>query len=426
MGTPTRHGASAVSHGVYSRTFRHGRTWYIRFTVAGREVKEKVGREADGFTRAKARIALQSRLGDIVQGKFRLPSVRRPVLVRALITRYREHAEAHQRGWQKTKYTLNQLEADLGHIALADLSPFTIQRWQVQRARAVKKNTVNREFNVLATMLEKAVAWKLLDLNPARSVKRFKVRDERVRYLDPAEFTRLVDAARQDAGAAWLVPAMTLAAHTGVRQGELLRLRWPDIDPRLHQVTVRTTKNTDPKHVPLNAAAEAVLAALPRSGETVLAQPWGEPVSKTTLYAAFRRVCAAAGITDFRWHDLRHTFASYLVMAGVDVPTVKELLGHRDVKSTMRYAHLSPTHKAAAVAKLEAALAPPAAEAAAAAGGAADGPRSVEDPERFRPVPSGRQTPAKRKYVADQRLREWRRGESNPRPKAHPRPLLRA
>ena len=96
------------------------------------------------------------------------------------------------------------------------------------------------------------------------------------------------------------MPAMTLAAHTGLRQGELLRLRWTDVDPRLHQLTIPVTKNADVKHVPLNAEAETVLAGLPRDGTTILAQPWGEPVSRTTFYSAFRRACEAARITDFR------------------------------------------------------------------------------------------------------------------------------
>lgn len=127
--------------------------------------------------------------------------------------------------------------------------------------------------------------------------------------------------------------------HTGLRQGELLRARWVDLSPAGDMLTVHHTKNEDPKHVPLNAEAQAALAALPRSGATILAWPWGDPFSRTTVYCAFKRVLRAAGIADFRWHDQRHSFASHLVMAGVDLRTVQELLGHRDPKMTMRYAH---------------------------------------------------------------------------------------
>jgi integrase len=377
--------------GIFGRRFRHGFTWYIRYTIAGQEIREKVGREVDGFTRSKAKDALRSRLGDIAQGKFRLPEVRRPVPFRDLVARYWEHAEAHQRAYRSARYTLNQLEAEFGTLALTELSAFRIEKWKLGRRKLVAAATVNRELNTLKAMLSYAVQRKLLDQNPAREVKGFKVDNARVRFLEPHELSRLLDTARADIAAAWLVPAITLAVHTGLRQGELLRLRWSDLAPTLPLATIPQTKNNEVKHVPLNAEAQAALATLPRVGATVLAWPWGDPVSDTTLYAAFRRSCAAAGITDFRWHDLR-----------------QELLGHKDPTMTVRYAHLSPAHKVAAVAKLSAALAAvPVAAPAQAAVNAPEASRAPADPARFRHAVSGRQTPAKRKYLEDRRLGKW-------------------
>jgi integrase len=425
---PSRQSGPRMSHGIYSRRFRHGVTWYIRYFIAGREVKERVGREADGFTKSKAKAALQSRLGDIAQGKFRLPTVRKPVLFRTLVARYREHAEAHHRGYRASRYTLNQLEAEFGTMPLADLSAFRIEKWKLARGKVVKLGTVNRDLNVLKAMLAKAVEWKLLDVNPARDVRRFTVNDARTRYLERAELAALLAAASRDVAAAWLVPAIMLAVHTGLRQGELLRLRWVDLSPTLDLATVPVTKNTDPKHVPLNADARAALAMLPRYGPTVLAWPWGDPLSDTTLYCAFVRVCRAAGITDFRWHDLRHTCASHLAMEGIDLHTVGTVLGHRDPKSTRRYAHLSRAHTAAAMDRLSERLAQPETPSAAravAVMGAARAPATGPDLERNWNAIGGRQTPAKRDYLRSQRVGEWRRGESNPRPKVHPRARLR-
>src|SRR5262249_7071879 len=160
---------------------------------------------------------------------------------------------------------------------------------------------------------------------------------------------------------------------------------------------------------------------LPRYGESVLAWPWGGRISDTTLYCAFRRACRAAGITDFRWHDLRHTFASQLVMAGVDIRTVQELLGHKTLAMTMRYSHLAPAHKAAGVEKPALALEQtPAIATSARATANTPGPGPARlltapgtDLERFRNVFSGRQTPAKREYLQGRRVGKWRRGESN-------------
>jgi integrase len=424
--SPARHHGRRMSHGIYGRRFRHGVTWYIRYTVHGREVKERVGREADGITRRLAADALKARLGDIARGRFRLPEARRAVLVREVIARYRTYAETHHRGYRSTRYVLAQLDAAFGTLPLADLSGFRIEGWKAARRKVVAPATVNRELTVLKAMLAKAVAWHLLDVHPARDVKPFSVDNARVRWLPPHELARLLATAALDVAAAWLVPAITIAVHTGLRQGELLRLRWTDLGPGRTIATIRGTKNNEPKHVPLNAVVQATLAALPVVGETVLAWPWGDPVSDTTLYAAFGRACRAAGITDFHWHDLRHTFASHLVMAGVDLRTVQELLGHKTLEMTLRYSHLAPAHKATAVARLTEALAPvTVVEPAAAVAGGPATPPPAADPERFRHAPSGRQTPAKRKYVEGRRLGEWRRGESNPRPKVHPRARLR-
>ena len=201
-------------------------------------------------------------------------------------------------------------------------------------------------------MLAKAVAWHLLDVHPARDVKPFSVNNARVRWLAADELARLLAAAARDVAAAWLVPAITIAVHTGLRQAELLGLCWSNLVPDRTIATIRRTKNNEPKHIPLNAMVQATLAALPVVGATVLAWPWGDPVSDTTLYAAFGRACRAAGISNFHWHDLRHTFASHLVMAGVDLRTVQELLGHKTLETTLRYSHLAPAHKATAVARI--------------------------------------------------------------------------
>jgi len=420
-----------MSHGIYCRQHRHGATWYIRYTVGGREVKEKVGREADGFTKTRAKEALQARLGEIVQGKFRLLEARRSVAFRILVGRYREVAEANHRGYEKTKYTLSQLEREFGATALATLASFRIERWKAKRRKEVAPATVNRELTVLKAMLAKAVEWKMLDLNPAAVIKPLPVSNQRLRYLSLEELPVLLEAARVDV-AAWLLPAIVLAVNLGVRQGELLRLRWRDLRPSLQLATIEQTKSNEPRYVPLNAPVEEALAALPHYGETILAWPWGEPVKAKTLYAAFQRACAVAKIVDCRWHDLRHTFASHCVMAGIDLPTVKELLGHHSLEMTMRYSHLAPAHKAAAVAKLAAALQAPAVpEPAAAVGGEGmtpvgngSRPKTAPDPARFRHVFSGRQTPAKQEYLKNQRDGEWRRGELNPRPKViHRKPL---
>jgi integrase len=147
-----------------------------------------------------------------------------------------------------------------------------------------------------------------------------------------------------------LVPLTLLALNTGMRKGELTALTWDDIDIPNKVLTVRAgyAKSGSARHIPLNAEAIAVLRTLRKAQ-----QGQGRLFDVGSVSKAWHGVLDAAKIEDFRFHDLRHTFASNLVMAGVALNTVRELLGHGDIKMTLRYAHLAPSHKAEAVAALD-------------------------------------------------------------------------
>ena len=401
-----------LPEGVYYRVTSSGKTWCIRYRVNGLLIREKVGRECDGIARQHAINARKSRMGDIVQGRFRLPEVRKSVPFRDLITRYHEYAATSKRSYSKERYTLEALARTFGRIPLAKLTPWAIERWKSDRRGRIAAATLNRELTTLKAVLSKAVEWDLLDKSPAASVKYLHEDNRRVRWLTSDELGRLLAAAAADVAVAWLVPAITLAVHTGLRQGELLRLRWEDVTAGGSKMSLWNTKSGKPRHIPLNTDARAILATLPREGTLVLAWPWRKPISRITLYHAFRRAVRRAGVSHCTWHDLRHTFASHMVMAGVDLATVKELLGHETLEMTMRYAHLAPQHSAQAVERLTGLFisAAPTPEAPTGAGGA-----------RREHAVSGRQSTAKREYLQRQAVREWRRGESNPRPSRRPR-----
>ncbi len=149
---------------------------------------------------------------------------------------------------------------------------------------------------------------------------------------------------------------MLLALNSGLRRGELLALTWGDVDLVGARLTVRgaTAKSGRTRYLPLNSDARDVLAAWnPREATAAdLVFPGPTGARMTSLKTAWGKVATAAGLKAFTFHDLRHTFASKLVQAGVDLNTVRELLGHADIKMTLRYSHLAPEHRAAAVAKL--------------------------------------------------------------------------
>ena len=165
-----------------------------------------------------------------------------------------------------------------------------------------------------------------------------------------------------------------------------------------------------------------------RYGEYLFSWPWGERIGRTTIYDAFQKACKAAGIEKFRFHDLRHTAASYLVMAGIDLATVREILGHREFEMTLRYSHLAPGHKANAIAKLGERLnemTSPKNRELASQAETVNAPAPVENLAQIRNVfvvRSGRGLSVVAPKVEPNQSDNpssnwWRRGESNPRPK---------
>ena len=193
---------------------------------------------------------------------------------------------------------------------------------------------------------------------------------------------------------------VTFALHTGMRRGEILGLRWQDVDLRNSVATIPAARAKGRRHryVPLNTDAMDILATLPSPIERS-ALIFGNSAGK--LNENFRREWQAAielsGLEDFRFHDLRHTFASRLVMAGVDLAVLRELLGHRDFEMTLCYAHLAPSHLRAAVAVLQTNL------------------RKTSDRP---PASEGAPLPAKPNDVINNGVKWCARRDSNPRPLA--------
>jgi integrase len=269
---------------------------------------------------------------------------------------------------------------------LTELQAFAVERWRAARLRSgVTKATVNRDLAAFRGALTKACEWKLLAQHPLADVKAFASDPiGHVRFLSGDENARLRAAlaarddrrrvARETANrwrrergyTEWpalghytdhLTPLVLLAINTGLRRGELFNVRGRDLDLIGARLTVAGdgTKTGKTRVVPLNREAVAVLRAWTSDqvvGPDAYVFPGADGGRLEDLKTAFLKVLRDAQITTFRFHDLRHDFASKLVMAGVDLNTVRELLGHADIKMTLRYAHLAPEHKAAAVATL--------------------------------------------------------------------------
>ena len=304
-----------------------------------------------------------------------------------LETDYAPWATAHLKTGTDTVTRLTRNFGDvLGSTPLNRITAFAVEHWRSGRLKAgTAPATVNRDLVCLKGALTKAVEWNRLDRQPLATVKLSKV-DTRgtVRYLTPPEEARLLkmldarDAHRQRARQSaneWrderrytplpkfarftdlINPLVRTALHTGLRFGELCNLTWEDVDLGTNStVTVQGhgAKSGHTRHVPLHDEARDVLKAWrpKQASGTAFVFPGKAGVRLTDVKTSWRQVLKAAKIMQFRFHDLRHTFASKLVQGGVDLNTVRDLLGHGDFKMTLRYSHLAPDNRRAAVARL--------------------------------------------------------------------------
>ena len=219
-----------------------------------------------------------------------------------------------------------------------------IEQYKTDRLMSVAPATVNRELATMKTMFSKAVAWGKLHQNLPKSVKFLNEPAGRLRFLEREEIIKVLTSCNKK-----LRPILVLALNTGMRRGEILGLKWADVDFKRGIITLLDTKNGEKREVYMNEQVKTALIRTLKHPESpyIFCNKDGKPFYD--IRKSFFTVLKKSGIKDFHFHDLRHTFASQLVMSGIDINTVRELLGHRDIRMTLRYSHLSPSYKKHAV-----------------------------------------------------------------------------
>lgn len=243
----------------------------------------------------------------------------------------------------------------IGHIRADQLTAATLVecREDLRRGRDDGRegdrspSTVNRYLETISHLLAMAAReWQVIDTSPAPAVRHLAEPQGRVRFLSDAEREALLEACEPDPV---LHLAVLLSITTGLRQGELLELRWRDIDLDSRRILVERTKTGRRRAVPVPAVAlEALEALRGPAGERVFPAVL-DSERRVWLRYRFERALEAAGITGFRWHDMRHTAASYLAMSGATLRDLAELLGHTSLAMVQRYSHLTHDHLLEAV-----------------------------------------------------------------------------
>lgn len=344
--TPSRRGKRR-GDGLYLRR----RTWWLDFTHAGQRYHARLGK---GITRTVAAEIAVLKRGQILRGETGIGPKRRQDLT---FDKAREHfltwVKANRRPKTHKSYShcLASLATSFSGKRLSEIHPFLVEKHKRARIEAEAPVSANRELGALKALFNRVREWGLYEGdNPAARVKGVKERPGRLRYLELDEETQLLAAALEP-----LRTIILVGLHAGLRiQSEALTLQKPDVDLRRGLLTVQAAyaKNGSSRSVPLNVVLREALGRLLETerGPYVFATRAGRPFK--SIRTAFATACRRANLADVTPHVLRHTFASKLAMAGVDLRTIQELGGWKDLKMVQRYSHLSPSHKADAVERI--------------------------------------------------------------------------
>ena len=326
--------------------FQRGSTWHIRFTVNGMQKREST----HSNKREDARLLLGKRLTEIAEGKEpEIKKIKNHTFEELSIEYYKW--SQMQRSFNSKRIFIKQLVEVFGHLQLRQLSTRIVEQFQTDRlSKGNKPATANRLLATLKHSIHKGYQWEMLSeetLKRVRQVKFLEENNKRLRYLSIEECNSLINACDDH-----LKPIVVTALNTGMRRGEILNLKWEQVDLKHGFILLAITKNGDRREIPINRTMQALF--LDKNLIRRLDVPFvfydsirGKPYLdvKRSFHTALRR----AKINDFHFHDLRHTFASHLVMAGIDLTSVSKLLGHKTLTMTLRYAHLAPDHLSNAV-----------------------------------------------------------------------------
>lgn len=360
--------------------YRRGRVWYLDVRAGGRRIRKRVG-----SSKKVAELALRDAEVKIARDEFGF--ARQDASIDKFLGQFLEYSEANHTPTTSKRYRavidhfkryLKQRPeiAFLSQIGTREMDEFKVFRkgeWvnpngdpvandediTEHTRKGARAHTINFEIGTLRTIFNMAIKWDYLRDNPTKNVKRLKVNDSKApRFLTKKECQKLLEASPEP-----LRNIFFTFLNTGMRKAELENLEWSDVDFKRRKIKIRRKDFWQPKtgerEIPMNQGVCDLLKNSKADNEADLKSNFVFPDKdggkiKTKLREELIRIARYAKIKDLtKLHSLRHTFASHLVMNGVDLPTVQKLMGHSDIQTTMIYAHLAPDHLAEAVERLQ-------------------------------------------------------------------------
>ncbi len=334
--------------------------WRIDFRCKGRRIIRVIGP-----SKRQAEAEIVRLKGEILRDPYGFGKKAPEVLFEDHAKEFLElYSKQNKRSWARDETSLDHLKEFFKGKYLSEITAESIERYKAKRKaalvptrkkkksknpeepRLVSPSTINRELTCLKTCLNRAVDWEKLVRNPAARVKKFREPNAKERILTIVETERMLAEASED-----LRPVLVVALNTGMRKSEILSLRWKDVDFVKGFIHIADSKSGRSRDIPMNSPVFETLHDRSRAREFVFENP--ETKARTLdVRTAFKGACRRAEIKGVRFHDLRHTAASRMVEAGIDLVTVSKILGHASIQMTMRYAHPTPENMRLAVQRL--------------------------------------------------------------------------
>ena len=305
--------------------------WWVRIAVNGRMKKFKAG------TKPQAKSLCIRLKADILEGKYAPKKFKKKVIRFSELAKERiVYADIHHKRSGDDTPRVQRWTDAFGNMDASTITPSKIEQVLLDmKKEGYAPATIARYLVVIKAIFNRANRDELLTVNPAAKVAPPKINNVLVRYLTVTQEEKLLRELPER-----FCPIVLTALHTGMRQGELLRLTWQDVDWNTGILTINESKSGERRRVPMNSTVQAVLSDLrvTRADSLIFSH------DARYLRRAFSRAVQEAGLDPFRFHDLRHTFASRLAMQGVNDRTLQALGGWKSPRMLTRYAHLSPTH----------------------------------------------------------------------------------
>ena len=284
--------------------------------------------------------------GQIAEGTFKLESPTPVLGFDQMVDEFLEkHSKVEKASYERDMYIGKNLKKYFKSTPLDQIKPYNIKCWRQWRSKhttnrgtLVSKATLNRELAFMKTMFNMAVEWNYLAENPAIKLKQLRGEKKRMRFLNSEEVKSLIHHSSD-----YLKPIVITAISTGMRRGEILDLKWEHVDLEHRFLRIVKSKNNDSRDVPINEFLYNTLMKLEKSrklGQYVFCKEDGS--RRKCIKEAFNKASRDAGLGDLWFHDLRHTYASLTASGGCDIITLKNLLGHKTLAMTQRYAHFIP------------------------------------------------------------------------------------